>query len=268
MIYIFKNNQQSGPYEEHVVLDQLKSGVLSPDDMAVRHGESQWQPLRAIFPATVPVAPQPVAFAAPRDTPAAAPPDSVNEPPQYRKTALQKVFFGLCFLGAIGLLAGAIYYIFSFTSTGNLEADLSRIGYRDLAKYLAIGTFVGGFFTFLAFLLAFKRKLIRSNGLRIALRVFFILVLLVGLGNVVFGAISYFTYRPPYKPSAQASESNELLRALHAGSEAVGPYETAVIVVPIGVGLFLFGLSGALMAKRASRHGLGKSRFSRSIYGK
>lgn len=252
MIYIFKNNQQSGPYEEHVVLDQLKSGVLSPDDMAVRHGESQWQPLRTLFPgvARVPT-PPPVEFAPPASMPAAATVNSVGPPPQYRSTALQKVFFGLCLLGAIGILAAAVYYIFSFTSSGNLEADLSRLGYRDLAKYLAIGTFVGGFFTFLAFLLSFKRKVIQSNGLRIALRAFFVLVLIVGLGNIVFGAISYLTYSPPFKSSTTASESNELLRALQAGSDAIGPYATAVIVVPIGAGLFLFGLSGILMAKRA-----------------
>ncbi len=45
MIYIHKNNQQTGPYEEHVVLDQLKSGFLKPEDMAIRQGASQWEPL-------------------------------------------------------------------------------------------------------------------------------------------------------------------------------------------------------------------------------
>jgi len=96
--------------------------------------------------------------------------------------------------------------------------------------------------------LSFKRKLIRSNGARIALRAFFVLVLLAGLGCAAFGAISYLNYSPPMK--TKASESNELLRALEAGSEATGPYETAAIALPIGAGLFLFGLSGILMAKR------------------
>ena len=246
MIYIYKNNQQSGPYEEHLVLDQLRTGLLKPDDMAIRQGDSQWQPLRTMFPQVSPAAaPPPVEFAAP----AAATPVSSNVPePQYRNTILEKVFFGLCFLGAIGILAAAVYYIFSFGPSGNLEEDLARMSFRDLGKYAAIGMFVGGFFMFLAFVLSFKRKLIRSNGARIALRAFFVLVLLAGLGTAALGAISYLNYSAPMK--TKASESNELLRALEAGSEATGPYETAAIALPIGAGLFLFGLSGILMAKR------------------
>src|SRR5688500_15687395 len=165
MIYIHKNNQQSGPYEEHLVLDQLKSGLLKPEDMAIRQGDSQWQPLRTMFPqvANVPTE-RAVPFAASAGTPVTAPARPTEPEPQYRKTTLQKIFFGLCFLGSVLILATAAYYIFTFASSGNLEADLSRFGYRDLATYLAIGTFVGGFFMFLAFLLSFKRKLIRSNG--------------------------------------------------------------------------------------------------------
>jgi hypothetical protein len=252
MIYIYKNNQQSGPYEERLVLDQLKSGVLAPEDLAVRHGESQWQPLGNMFPEVASVVPPPpVQFAASASKPVSAPVTSSEPEPQYRNTTLLKVFLGFCLLGSIGLLAASVYYIFSFASTGNLDSDLSRLAYRDLAKYLAIGTFVGGFFTFLAFLMSFKRKLIRSNSLRIALRVFFVLILLVGLGNVAFGAISYLTYSSPSSSLVKGSESNELLRALEEGSAAVGPYETAAITVPIGAGLFLFGLSGFLMGKRA-----------------
>ena len=249
-IYIHKNNQQSGPYEEHLILDQLKSGLLRPDDMAIRQGDSQWQPLRTMFPqvANVPTE-RPVPLAASAGAPVT--PARPTEPePQYRKTTLQKIFFGLCFLGSVVILAAAVYYIFTFGSSGNLEADLSRLGFRDLAKYLAIGTFVGGFFMFLAFLLSFKRKLIRSNGARIALRALFVLILIAGLGSLGFGAFSYLNYSPPASFTG-ASSSNDLLRALESSSAATGPYETAAIALPIGAGLFLFGLSGILMAKRA-----------------
>lgn len=234
MIYIHKNNQQSGPYEEHVVLDQLRSGFLKPEDMAIRQGETQWQPLRTMFPNVIPVA---AASASP-----ASPPDASTAPePQYRNTTLLKVFFVLCFLGAVGILAATAYYIFTFGPTGNLEADLSRLGFRDLAKYLAIGTFVGGFLMFLAILLSFKRKLIQSSGARIALRVFFVLVLLAGVGTMAGGAISYLTYSAPV--ATRASESNELLRALEAGSATTGPYQVSMFTLPIGAGLFLFGMS-------------------------
>jgi len=250
VIYIYKNNLQSGPYEEHLVLDQLRNGMLKPEDMAVRTGDTNWQPLRTMFPDVVQSAtPRAAEFATPAAQPVSVLPVSSTEPePQFRKTILQKIFFGLCLLGAIGILAATVYYIFTFGSSGNLEADLSRLGFRDLAKYLVIGTVVGGFFMFLAFLLSFKRKLIQSNGARIALRIFFCLVLLAGLAGLAAGAVSYLTYSAPLK--TKASESNELLRALEAGSEVTGPYQTAMFALPIGAGLFLFGLSGILMAKR------------------
>ncbi|HVF29415.1 MAG TPA: DUF4339 domain-containing protein [Pyrinomonadaceae bacterium] len=49
-IYINKNGQQSGPYEDHIVRDQLTSGVLSTNDMAIRHGDATWQKLGDMFP--------------------------------------------------------------------------------------------------------------------------------------------------------------------------------------------------------------------------
>jgi hypothetical protein len=52
-IYINKNGQQSGPYEDHIVIDQLRSGMLSPDDMAIRHGGASWQRLGDMFPEAV-----------------------------------------------------------------------------------------------------------------------------------------------------------------------------------------------------------------------
>jgi hypothetical protein len=249
-IYINKNGQQSGPYEDHIVIDQLRSGVLLPDDMAIRHGDASWQKLTDMFPGVGQAAAPTTAYvAAPPPPVEARAPLAVAEPkPQSRKTAILNVFFGLCFLGAIGILIATVYYIFTFGSSGDLEADLSRLGFRDLAKYLAIGTVVGAVFMFVAFLLSFKRKLIRSNGARIALRVFFVLVLFVGLGSLAVGAISYFTYSPPVRTAT--SKSNELLRALEAGSELTGPFETAMFALPIGAGLFLLGLSGILMTKR------------------
>ena len=49
-IYINKSGQQSGPYEDHIVIDQLRSGMLSPDDLAIRHGDAAWQRLGEMFP--------------------------------------------------------------------------------------------------------------------------------------------------------------------------------------------------------------------------
>jgi hypothetical protein len=51
-IYIYKNNQQYGPYEDAAVLDWLRTGRCSLDDLACREGMNQWQPLKILFPAS------------------------------------------------------------------------------------------------------------------------------------------------------------------------------------------------------------------------
>jgi hypothetical protein len=124
------------------------------------------------------------------------------------------------------------------------------MSYRILARNVAAGMLVGSFFAFLAFLVAFKRKLIRVNGPRVVLRVAFILIVLAGLGSIAFGVVSYLTYRSSYSPATDKSRSNEMTRALEEGEAAVGPYEMAGILLPIGAGLFLFGVSGTLATKR------------------
>ena len=48
-MYLNKNNQSAGPYSAEQVLALLNSGQLSPFDMAIRHGEQQWQPLNVYF---------------------------------------------------------------------------------------------------------------------------------------------------------------------------------------------------------------------------
>ena len=56
-IYVSKNNQQIGPFEESKVLEMLKSGQLSPNDLAIRHGEREWQKLGSFYPDVVNLAP-------------------------------------------------------------------------------------------------------------------------------------------------------------------------------------------------------------------
>lgn len=48
-IYVTRNNQQLGPFEEAKVLEMLGNGELSTTDMAIRHGEQQWQPLAVMY---------------------------------------------------------------------------------------------------------------------------------------------------------------------------------------------------------------------------
>ena len=53
-IYITKNNQQSGPFEEVQVLEMLRSGQVSPNDLGFRQDSRQWQPLREMFQISAP----------------------------------------------------------------------------------------------------------------------------------------------------------------------------------------------------------------------
>jgi hypothetical protein len=49
-IYIFKDNQQTGPFEELEILDQLRTGKLSRDDLGFKPGAANWQKLGELFP--------------------------------------------------------------------------------------------------------------------------------------------------------------------------------------------------------------------------
>lgn len=51
-IYVNKNNQQLGPFDDLTVVEMLKNGQLSANDFAIKEGEQQWQPLGNLFPTT------------------------------------------------------------------------------------------------------------------------------------------------------------------------------------------------------------------------
>lgn len=48
--YIYKNNEQLGPYEESYVVDAIRQGRFSTSDLACRAGDTQWLPLSSLFP--------------------------------------------------------------------------------------------------------------------------------------------------------------------------------------------------------------------------
>lgn len=246
-IYIFKNNAQTGPFDEKAVLDGLRRGEYSPDDLAIRQGDSSWQPLNILYPESIP---QPVAFAQPL-TPVAVAGAPAPEP-LYRKNTIHRVFYGLLLLGSVLAFAGSLWYLKSMMgSSGDLTTDLRNASFRVLARDTAIAMFIATFFIFVAFLLSFKRKIIRSNGLRIAMRAVFVLIMLVGALHFAYGAISYLTYREPYRAtSAAPGARNELLDALNEGQAAAGPIAIATFNFPIAASLLLLGLSGVLMTKR------------------
>jgi hypothetical protein len=252
-IYIFKNNVQAGPFDEKAVLDGLRRGEYSPDDLAIRQGDSNWQPLNVLFPEAIPQ----VAAFAPQAAPPVMPMPAVTAAPDaaprlVRKNTLHRVIYGLLFLGSVIAFAGSLWYLKSMMgSSGDLTTDLKNMSWRILARDMAIAMFVATFFIFIGFLLSFKRKIIRSNGLRIAMRSVFVLIMLIGFAHFAYGAIASLNYSEPYRPSSSKStERNELLDALNEGEAAAGPMGIATFHLPIAAALVLFGLSGVLMTKR------------------
>lgn len=49
-LYLYKENQQLGPYDDSVVVEGLRSGRLAPTDLACREGMGGWQSLTTLFP--------------------------------------------------------------------------------------------------------------------------------------------------------------------------------------------------------------------------
>jgi hypothetical protein len=246
-IYVYRKGQQLGPFDEKVVLSSMRAGQFSSDDLAILQGDSEWKSLGELFPQAQ--VERPLKFA---DAPAA---DPSNARPVYRKTTFQKVFFGMTFVGSLlAMIGAAAYWKLMLGPTGNLEADLGRVAYRDLVLFLAITLFVMTVLTFFAFLLSFKRKIIASNGLRIVMRLFFILLMFIGIVDLAYGGFSYFSFSStPALSTSNNSQGNELLKALEKGDQIAGPLKGPAIHGPIAAGLILLGLSGVLMTKKSGR---------------
>jgi len=48
--YIFKNDEQLGPFEDSDIIESLRAGTYSYDDWCWKEGWEEWKPLRATFP--------------------------------------------------------------------------------------------------------------------------------------------------------------------------------------------------------------------------
>jgi hypothetical protein len=108
-IYIHKNNQQLGPFEESKVLEMLRNGEVSPNDMAIRQGETEWRKLGDYYPdagSTAP-APAPVAAAQPApNAPDQAAPVAAAQPAQ--KKSKKGLLLGCAAFFVIALLIAAV----------------------------------------------------------------------------------------------------------------------------------------------------------------
>lgn len=131
-IYIFKNNQQEGPFEEAKVLEMLKSGQLSPNDMGIRQGGKDWQKLGSLFPGVVNAPPITPPVSAPVASAGAA---ALNQsaPKKSRKGLL----LGCGGFMLVGLLIAGVLGFLAFR---NLYPADSREDLPDTVKDLKLGT--------------------------------------------------------------------------------------------------------------------------------
>ena len=74
-VYLFKDGQQTGPFDENAVLERLRSGELKKDDLGIREGDSNWSNMGDIFAGRIepPLRP-PITVPPPRPTAGFAPP--------------------------------------------------------------------------------------------------------------------------------------------------------------------------------------------------
>ncbi len=104
-IYINRNGQQLGAFEESKVIEMLRNGQLSPNDFCIKPGENQWKTLGSIYPnATNAFSPTPVFDPQPQN---------YSKPAPRKKSSVGLVIgllaiVGIFFLGIIGL--GAFFF--------------------------------------------------------------------------------------------------------------------------------------------------------------
>ena len=100
-IYINKNGQQLGPFEENAVLQMLQNGQVSASDLGIRQGETQWRRLDNLFPNA--------------NSFAKNPPPPMNKqslPPPPKKSGLKVLLAVLAGFGLLSVFAvGGIIYL-------------------------------------------------------------------------------------------------------------------------------------------------------------
>ncbi|MFV0388906.1 MAG: DUF4339 domain-containing protein [Pyrinomonadaceae bacterium] len=100
-LYVYRNGEQLGPFEQSRVLEMITSGALSANDLGVRPGELEWQKLSAMFPAAKFASSQPET--APIAGTQSAPPAVSTEKPKKKLSVFRL---------AIGLVTPLVFVLF------------------------------------------------------------------------------------------------------------------------------------------------------------
>ncbi len=119
-VYIYKNNQQLGPFEEAKVLEMLRNKQLLPDDLGVKEGQNDWQKLGVLFPN----------FSANRQhSPVAPNYNQLQSPPPQKGGSSKGLLFGLLGVGVIVFFT--IVGLGGFFAWSSIKASSSKNSTTD-----------------------------------------------------------------------------------------------------------------------------------------
>jgi hypothetical protein len=121
-MFINKNGQQHGPFDEAKVLEMLRNGQLSPNDFGIKDGRQTWQKLGEVFPQ-----PKQTANVPPIIKPNVQVNQQVTPAPQKSGSSKGLMFGligcgGLIVLSVVGLIG---YFAFANKSSSDLTANKS-----------------------------------------------------------------------------------------------------------------------------------------------
>ncbi len=119
-IFINKNGQQLGPFEEEKVLEMLRNGQLLPNDFGIKQGQQSWQKLGEMFP-------QPIQSAS--IPPINKPNVQVNQhtPTPQKSGSSKGLMFGLIGCGGLILLSVVgLLAFFAFSNRSSNDVTVSK----------------------------------------------------------------------------------------------------------------------------------------------
>lgn len=101
--FLWKNEQQIGPYDDVQIRTGLRSGTFNHDDLACREGSHDWHPLHVFYPA--PSSPSPQSHVPPFDAVKVAPQPNIFASPIVKYGGgLILLCIALCIVGLISVV--------------------------------------------------------------------------------------------------------------------------------------------------------------------
>ena len=231
--------------------------------MGIRPGEKAWQPLGTMFPDMARGPNRTPSPAIQSGSGGVAPLAQFTGPISDSIARIsQTIFFAFGFM-VLGLMfcISLFYFVSMWVAPSSVAtAELDLLVLRTIARNAVIATFFGAAMASVALAFRFKRTAIANNGLRIALRLVFLTIALFG-----FIQINYVTFSYLSSLLSPAIDTTPQGLQILSFSVTFSILSLAVVHFPVGMGVFLLGLSGNLMANRERNRDKSPSFLSRFV---